>query len=198
LNRQLNAVAEAWAQPRHAIFFLFADEEALPFNRRLGFEPVVESQPVLPVLGARAAPGLYKLSVDDPDHRALIYDLAQRRTHVSNRVAVLNPALLMFHVLYMLRDHVHHIPDLNVVVLSKRAGERLTIYDVIGPSMPGFNQLYPFLAAESDREVVFAFWPDRLGIDQEIGLRPLTSNNLHVKGTFDASRPVLFPFTAHA
>lgn len=198
LNRQLNAAAEVWAQPRHSFIFLFADDEALPFYRRLGFTPAVESQPVLPVRGCRPEPGLYKLTVDNPDARTLIYDLAQRRTHVSDRLGALNPRLLMFHVLYMLRDHVYHVPALDVVVLCRRAAERLTIYDVVGPSMPDFGVLYPFLAAETDREVVFAFWPDRLGIDRGIGLRPLASNNLHLKGDFDTSQPVIFPFTSHA
>lgn len=198
LNQELTQRAEDWARPQHRFCFLFADDDAVPFYRKLGFEPVPESQPVLPVRGARPRPGLCRLDLGRREHLSLIHDLAQSRTPVSSELGVLSSKLLMFHVLLPLRGHAYHDPELGVVVLLKREADRVTIYDVVGPSVPEFRALYPYLAAETDREVVFAFWPDRLQIREEVHLRELKSNNLHVKGEIDLSRPVLFPFTSHA
>jgi hypothetical protein len=128
----------------------------------------------------------------------MLYNLARDRAPVSDRLGMLNAKLVMFHALYTLRDRALYVPQLDVVAFCKRDATRLTICDIVGRDLPQWSALYPFLADESDTEVAFGFWPDRLGIPDEIRLRELTANNLHVKGDFDASRPVLFPFTAHA
>jgi ribosomal protein S18 acetylase RimI-like enzyme len=197
LNRTLTRMAEERATA-HPFLFLFADDEALPFYRKLGFRAVIESEPVLAIRGVRPQPGARSLDPGCEDDRALLYDLARRRATVSDRLGVLNAKLVMFHALYTLRDRALYIPQLELVVFCKRDATRLTIYDVVGRELPPWSVLYPFLADESDTEIAFGFWPDRLGVADEIRLLELTANNLHVKGVFDASRPVLFPFTAHA
>jgi ribosomal protein S18 acetylase RimI-like enzyme len=198
LNRALTRIAEERALAAHPFLFLFADDEALPFYRKLGFRAAIEAEPVLPVRGAPPRPGARKLDLSREDERALLYGLARRRAPVSDRLGVLSAKLLMFHALYTLRDRALYIPQLEVVAFCKRDATRLTVYDVVGRELPPWPVLYPFLADESDTEIAFGFWPDRLGIPDEIRLRELTANNLHVKGEFDTSRPVLFPFTAHA
>ncbi len=198
LNRALTRMAEEWARPAHPFLFLFADDDAVAFYRKLGFQPVIESEPVLPIRGMRPQPGARALDFGHEDDRALLYNLAMNRTPVSEQLGVLSAKLLMFHALYPLRDHARYIPALDVVAFCKRDATRLTIYDIVGRALPPWSTLYPFLADEADTEVAFEFWPERLGIPDEIRLRELTANNLHVKGEFDASQPLLFPFTAHA
>ncbi len=92
-----------------------------------------------------------------------------------------------------------YIPFLEVAVLFRRREGVLTLYDIVGPRLPAFSQLLPFLIVPGDREAVFWFATDLLGdlaAFGPLGHRPLTGNNLHVRGGFPVSSPFIFPFTA--
>ena len=68
--------------------------------------------------------------------------------------------------------------------------------DIVGPEIPRFRDLYPYLAERSDRAVEFHFFTDRLQTGRTT-TRPLRGNYPFVKGTFPVDRPV-FPFTSRA
>lgn len=203
LNRRLTDEALAWARETgHDAFFLFADDEAIPFYQRLGFQPVNDYAMVARIPPPAPRPGLRKLEVDDPADLALISALAQERSAVSDVLGVLNQKLLMFHALYSLRAHAYHVPALDVVVFFKVDGPRLKVHDVVGRRVPAFEELHPFLAAATPApppgEIWFHFMTDKIGVEGATP-RALEGNNTHVLPGFPlAGERLVFPFTAHA
>lgn len=209
LGRQLTEVALRWAADHgHEFFMLFSSEEALPFYRSQGFTPAAEHTPVLRLAGERscaadgdaATCGIRALDMTQPADRTLLYRLACRRCPVSQQLGVLNERLLMFRALFAPRGSgTHYIPSLDVAVQFRRRDGVLTLFDVVGPRLPTFAELSPFLIAPGDREVVFWFMTDLLGDLAPFGSlehRPLAGNNLHLQGLFPVSSPFVVPFSA--
>jgi hypothetical protein len=124
--------------------------------------------------------------------------LAERRAPVSDTLGVIGPKLFMFHALYQFPGRLYHVRDLDVAVAIGREGPRLTVYDVVGPRMPRFDELCPYLVSSDTTEIDFYFVPDKLEIDN-LRWRVLQGNNLHDRGDIPLrSERFLFPFTAHA
>ena len=200
LNRELTHRAMEWADSRHDFYFLFADDDAVPFYRRLGFRPATESRPVFGVRGAAPTPGLRKLDPARADDLQVVDRASRERTAVSDALGVLNHRLLMFHALGPLRDYAHTIEELGVVVFSKRSGARLTVFDVVGPQVPVWERLYPYLAARDDEEACLYFAPDKLRPEVPVRFEEVPDNNLHLWGELPAGlgERFVFPFTSHA
>jgi GNAT superfamily N-acetyltransferase len=198
LNRGLTRAALEWASPTHAGFFLFADDDAVPFYRRCGFEPAPETSWTMAVEKPALRPGLRKLDPEDDRDIDLVFGLACARDPVSDALGVFNPKLLMFHWLLRLREHGYHVPDLEVVVFFRTEGEVMTLIDVVGKQVPPFHDLHPYLAGETHGEVRFGFIPDKMKVDGP-GRFALLRNNMHVLSPFrwpaDAH---MVPHTAHA
>jgi len=196
LNRQLTDIGLKWAQGRHDGVFLFSDEGAVPFYKRCGFFPMQEYVEWVPVTPPRHCGGAIRLDPGDKHDRDKISAYAKRRTPVSNTFGVLNDKLLMFHVLYSLRNDIHEIPDLNCLVFCRRTKEGLSIYDIVGERVPRWEEIYPHIADPTDSVIEFHFCTDRLGL-QMTTTRQLEGNFPFVRGTFPIAKPV-FPFTSRA
>jgi GNAT superfamily N-acetyltransferase len=196
LNRRLTEAGLAWAGERHQGVFLFSSAEAIPFYRACGFKPMDE---YLECIEARAIPGRAGAIRLDPGSQAdldRIYRYAKRRVPVSHRLGVLNPKLLMFHVLHTLRGRAYEVPDLECLVFMDRKDGCLKLFDIVGERIPRFEDLHPFIAYENDRTVEFHFHTDRLGLDR-VRTMPLHGNHPFVREGFPVERPV-FPFTSRA
>ncbi len=198
LARQLMQRAMDWARDQHDCFFLFADDDAHAFYKACGFRLTPEYKARISVAGAVARPGAKKLDMQRTDHRELAYRLASHRVPVSDVLGVRNDKLLMFWCLYHLRDHIYHIPDLDALVLFKRDGGLVTVFDIVGTRLPTFADLHPYLGDPQDRAVEFLFMVDKLGL-RECDQVEVDGNGTHVCGQFplEGTRFV-FPFTAHA
>jgi GNAT superfamily N-acetyltransferase len=211
LGRQLTEAALRWASEQgHEFFMLFSSDEALPFYRSQGFTLTAEHTPVLRLVGESsgasntnsAHSGVQPLEMARPADRTLLYRLASERCPISHQLGVLNERLLMFRAVLPPREsRAHYIPSLDVAVLFRRRDGVLTLYDIVGPRLPAFAELSPFLIVPSDREVVFWFMTDLLGDLAPFGVlehRPLSGNNLHLQSGFPVSSPFVLPFTAQA
>jgi GNAT superfamily N-acetyltransferase len=197
-NRWLTRRAMEWAEPSHAGFFLFADEAAKPFYASCGFVPLDESLDLLRRESPPAQPGLRKLNPDDDEHLRLLYRLACQRSPVSDQLGAWSPKLLMFHCLYTLRDHLYHLPALDLAVFCEVVEDRLTVYDVVGRRLPPFEVLHPYLSQRPHREVCFRFMPDKLDVRPDCTI-PLSDSNAHVFPPLRLPRPrCSFPYCSHA
>lgn len=164
--------------------------------RQVGFTPCAEYVETIPAPTVTPRPGARRLDMDVPADRDGLYALAQRREVVSNRFAVRNARLLMFHALYRVRDGLWAVPELGCVVLARREAGVLHVYDIVAARMPPWAALYPSLADPDDRQIEFNFATDKLGLDA-VERTPLLGNNCHVGDGFPLAAPV-FPFTARA
>lgn len=198
LNRELTEIGLDWARDKYTGLFLFADTDAIPFYERCGFRPLDEFVESVKVPSVPHRGGAVRLDCEDRDDLDRIYELARRRAPVSNSFSVLNAKLVMFHVLYRLRNSVYEIPELGCIVFLQRHNGCLKLLDVLGERIPSLEELYPYIARESDRFIEFHFHADRLGLDDTSRrTRPLLGNNCFVRGAFPVDRPV-FPYTSRA
>ncbi len=205
-GRRLAEEALRWAsESEHESFVLFSTEEGLPFYRAQGFHFTEEHSTVLRLPEGRDAPrcqeGLRALDMNQPADQALLFRLGCNRCPVSQQLGVLNERLLMYHALITLRGGAHYIPSLEVAVLFRRRDGVLKLFDVVGPRVPLWAELAPFLIQPGDREVVFWFMTDLLGDLSSVGpveQRPLLGNNLHLQEKLPLAGSFLFPFTAQA
>ncbi len=199
LSAKLMKLATEWATDTHAFFFLFANEEAFPFYERCGYRRYSEYKYHLPVVGRPAIPGLVRLDVQNAGHLGMIFRYASERAPVSSALGVNSPKLLMFWCLYGLRDHIYHVPELDLLVLLGRQGNLLTIYDLVGRDLPAFTTIYPYVGHPDDQTVNFLFLPDRLGLRDGVERIEVTENGTHLSGHFPLSdTPFIFPLTSHA
>jgi GNAT superfamily N-acetyltransferase len=196
LNRKLTAIALDWAHGKHCGIFLFSNKDAIPFYRSGGFEQLDEYVEIAEATPVPARGGAVRLDPENKHDLDRIYSYAKRRTPVSDRFSVLNAKLIMFHVLYLLRNHVYEIPDLECLVFYKRTKGCLSILDILGERIPLMRELYPYIADANDRIIEFHFFTDKLGLDKTKA-RPLLGNHPFTKGTFPVQKPI-FPFTSRA
>jgi len=198
LSRDLMLKAMDWAREAHDFFFLFADEEAIPFYRKCGFRPVDEYKARLAVSGRRAVPGAEKLDLKNGRHLGLISDIAANRLPVSELLGVTNRRLFMFWCFYFLKDNIYYVSDLDLLVLYERREEVVTVSDIVGKNIPAFTDIYPYIASENDRAVEFLFMPDRLKLHHPDWVK-VTENGTHLSGDFPLETgKFIFPLTAHA
>ncbi len=197
LNRRLHEIALPEALAKHRWAFLFADDDAVPFYRKCGFRPVNAHAVVVPLPAVAPDPGIEKLDIDDAAVRDSIFQLACIRAPVSQVFSTANPKLLMYQLLYKLRNHAWRIPALDAVVLMKRDGARTVVYDILARELPRFGQLAPFLVEGGAREVEFRFSVDALDVPSW-KLRELPGHNAHVLGDFELGLQPVFPFTSEA
>lgn len=185
----------------HPFCYLFADDDALPLYRSLGFDPMPEAVTVIDGVTAVRREGAHLLDMARADDLAHVHGWAVARAPASLRLGAWHTKLLMFHVLGGLRRDVWWIEPLQVVVLARRRGHELTLFDVVGKAIPTLDAIIPFLAQPGDERIVVRFEADQLGDLQRLGrvsMRPLLGNNLHVRGAFPCRAPCVFPLTAQA
>jgi ribosomal protein S18 acetylase RimI-like enzyme len=198
LNRRLTEIALEWIAPRHDFVFLFSDEDAIPFYRATGFQPLIESRPFVGVSGCEDMAEWRRLDLAVPADRALIERLSRERTPVSDVLGVNSHELFMFHALYTMTDCLHYLPDDDLLVLFRRDGERLFLHDVVGLAVPPFSELYPRIGSPETAEVIFSFVPDKLA-PADLRWRPYPDNGLFDRGDLPVrGREFLFPITSQA
>jgi ribosomal protein S18 acetylase RimI-like enzyme len=196
LNSELTRRALAWADERHAFTFLFADEEAVAYYRKRGFEPLDETRPRVRPEARPPMPGARKLDLNEPADRRFFAEAVQARAPVSNRLGALEPRLTMFHALYGYLGDLLAVDELGAVVACSRSAGMLTISDVVAPVMPDFKELYPYLASGEAEDVTFDFECDALGV-QPFERIPY-DGGAHVRGASPLRSPIVFPETARA
>ena len=199
INSELTCKATAWAEKEHDFFFLFADTDAFSYYKGHGFKRVTENKNIYPLEGIPTNNKSRKLNVNDKSDRDLIYRIATKREPVSNLLGILNEKLFMFWCLYFLRDNIYYIEQLDTLVLLERKNNVLTIYDIVSPKMPLFNDIYVHIGRPDDKSAEFLFMPDKLGL-KNYDLAPLKKvSDCHIKGNFPLeNQQFIFPCTSHA
>lgn len=201
LNFELTQKVLEWATSRHDFYFLFADEMALPFYKRCGFRMVDESKTILKLEGhpTKATGNIKKLNIDSQSDRDLIYKMANERAAVSDLLGVFNPKLFMFWCLYGLNDYIHYIPDLDSIIIYSKENGKIIIYDIVAPTIPSFEQFYPFIAEANDSVVEFKFMTDKMELACYETISEKINVGTHLMGSFPLEGiPFQFPLTAHA
>ena len=196
LNRDLTKRALELATP-HAGLILFADDAARGYYENTGFRPLRESlATITPTQTDLQNGNLSKLDLRDTKILDDLYQRVQRRAAPSQIFSIQMPRLFMFHVLYTMRDCCYAIPDLDCVVLIKRDGEQLIIYDILADQIPPWEALAPHVMTAQTRSVHFHLYPEQLSIPEWQELT-LEGSSAYTRGSFPLDAPI-FPFTGRA
>jgi len=199
LNMELSQRAIEWADQEHDFYFLFADTEAYPFYKRVGFRQINEHRIVHPLQDLNPIKGAIKLNIKKEDDRALAYRIAGEREPVSDVLGFCNKRLFMFRIVYFLNDYIYYVPKFDLLVLYKRERGVLTLFDIVGKKMPSFGELYPHISDVSDTKVEFLFMTDKMDLDMAEYVLVEPGNGTHVMGDFPfEGQQFIFPFTCHA
>jgi GNAT superfamily N-acetyltransferase len=198
LNRELTEIAMNWASAGHDFIFLFSSEEGLPYYERTGFHAISENRVRIRAPRCQKVSRIDSLTIEDKGVLQKVFDLASDRVPVSDVLGILSPKLLMFHVLYTLKNCIYYVPQLDAVVFYKRKDGCLKVFDILSRREIPFGEIYPFIADESDQEVEFLFMTDKLGLD-EFETVENRENSVFVHGAFPFQDGCFqFPFTAQA
>jgi len=196
LNRELTEAGLGWAEGKHEGVFLFSDDEAIPYYEKQGLQSIEEFMHVIRPEPTPRRAGAVQLFPDDETDLRRIQSLVEDRAAVSREFFMFNPRLVMFHVLYFVRDAVFEIPDLDCLVFCRRKNGILSIYDIIGTRIPLFEELYPYLADQSDKAVEFHFSTDLLDV-APVEKKAIIGNHPMVRPGFPVQDPI-FPYTSRA
>jgi GNAT superfamily N-acetyltransferase len=198
LSLKLNQIAMEWARANHDFFFLFADEDAHKFYKVCGFRLTDEYKARIAVTGGVVLPGAEKLDMQRADHVERVYRLASDRDSVSDILGVHNSKLFMFWSVTYLNEYIHHISAFNILILYKRVNGLVTIYDIVGATMPTFAEIYPYICHPSDEAVEFLFMVDKLNLGS-VEYVKVEGNGTHLFGDFPLEGDrIIFPFTSQA
>lgn len=198
LSFDLTQKAMDWARNNHDLFYLFADNEAAGFYQKCGFRRIDEYKACLSVTGKDAQPGAVMLDLKTKNDLELIYRLAVERTPVSDVLGVSNSKLFMFWCLLDFENCIHYISELNLLVIFKRSKGLLTIYDIVGATIPSFTTIYPYISSKTDEKIEFLFMVDKLDLGS-YDLIKVDDNGTHILDDFPVEpSQFILPFTAHA
>jgi len=196
LSRELTNIGLEWAKEKHEGIFLFADEDAIPYYEKTGFNALDEYIQIIRVVPQPSNGRIIKLDPAKASDLDEIYRYARQRAPLSDIFSIMNAKLLMFHVLYFLKDHIYAIPDLNILISFKHEQGMLKIFDIIGAQIPKFEDIYPYISSPESDVIEFHFHTDKLDISA-VETKRLSGNHLFVRSGFPLQEPV-FPYTSRA
>jgi len=127
----------------------------------------------------------------------IVYDKVISRSVVSNIFSCLSDKLLMFHILYSLKNKLYYIDDLDLLIAMEQKNRRLIIYDIIGKEIPEFSVLESYLNQISVDEYEFRFHVDKLKLEGA-ELIELKGNNFFTWEKSLLNNISVFPFTIQA
>lgn len=141
--------------------YLFANDEVLDFYPRFGFRRVFEKRPFLP---RRIENDCVPLHLDCRSERVRSY-LWSRRAHSGQFDCLGVPSVNMFHLCagYLTND-LYEIPDLGLMIVARKEGSVLKLFDVVSPGPVSFSKLCGYLPFRGVERVEFGFMPDWMDV----------------------------------
>jgi len=198
LGKKLTLKAIEWCKKDYDFIFLFADEDAVPFYRKQNFLFQKEYKYVVEMQAVQRKPGIQKLDMNNKEHLQILYKYAQGRTSVSDKIGILNEKLLMFHALYLVRDLIYYIPDLEIILFYSKKGNKFIFYDIIGKELTKFSDIFPYISDNKISFIEFLFMPDKLEL-ANFKTTEFSDNQLYIYNSSPFNNEkIIFPFTSHA
>ncbi|MFO8059354.1 MAG: GNAT family N-acetyltransferase [Bacillota bacterium] len=185
----------------YELIYVIGDRQLRDYYPRFGFRPLAETRFILPVEGRRCGDtSLRRLNTSDPRDLDLIHRLARMRRPISRVFGVDNAeGILMWYCFNVLSDCFHYWEERDTIVVFRREGSTVHLFDVIGADRITFDQLLPHVTDWDTEKMVFHFTPDRLDVRAET--RPLEGDDiLFVTGgaRWESLREFKHPTTAQA
>ncbi|NMB19665.1 MAG: GNAT family N-acetyltransferase [Firmicutes bacterium] len=169
--------------------YLYADDSALDFYPKFGFERVIEKLPVATCTIDNDHLSASKLPYDHPRIRDYVY----HRVNISEELDCLNTACInLFHIHFgYLKDCLYEIPALKTMVIAEQEGTTLVLKGVFSLQHIGFADLLMHLPFSNVERVEFGFVPPWR--DLQVVWEEAEGDPLFVRGVTCALGDVKFP-----
>lgn len=183
------------------LIYLFANQNAINFYPRFGFQLIQEKRFTLNVndeVGGITLSGCRQLDTKNIDDLRLIQKLATERIPVSKTLGVENMEYLtLWYALNVFPNDTFYVVDEETIVITKQDNETLIVYDIISAHSVNFMKLLPKIVRGKTRHVEFKFTPDRIGVSTIVSdLEPMEffirTSSSFIKDDF------VYPAIAHA
>lgn len=189
----LNKVIEDF-ENEYDFLYMFANDSALSLYLNCGFKPIYEKSFSMD-FKLNNDIKLKKLDMDNNKDRDLIIDFAKNNVFKNDVFSVKNNHhLIMFYSLFLFRDNIYYIKDLDVIVYYNIIDDKLKLIDVLSKKKVDLMDVINSLSGKNINKIEFMFTPNLdlniLNIeklkteDSTLLIRPL--NNLTTNFRFPA------------
>ncbi|WP_158808777.1 GNAT family N-acetyltransferase [Beijerinckia sp. L45] len=194
LFRALMLDALAWCDASLSGPMLLYTEDSSLYER-FGFQDVPQHKVVGAAPDIHATTGVRRLSFSSDADATLITHLLAERAPISEHVAVAGGgSLFLTQVAADDAMIVDYVESLDAVVVSKQTRDRLTLIDIVAPTIPRLSSILAVLDRRYSR-VETLFPPDKLGWSGRV---QRDDTGLMLRGAWPAAftRPFMLPPTA--
>lgn len=181
------------------IIYLFANNRVLDFYPKFGFEKVIENTYEIKVnqLQKKEA-SIKKLRVDNEEDYKTIVRLVSDRQPVSKQLGVYNDIWpLLTYCLYEYKEDLYYLVEEDIIVIMRRAEERLHIYDIISLKPINLDSIIEKIVIPDDKIVEVHFMPELNKYKVIKGFKKELDDTLFVKSKNNSLKEVVFPMTSH-
>jgi GNAT superfamily N-acetyltransferase len=204
LSRKLIDHIIAKYEHEYDFLYLFANERALDFYPKFGFERMQESSFSLNVAHLSNQPtttySVRPLSIGNPVDFSMIKNFAVKRTPVSSALSVINNEhQLLFYFILPFHDSFYYIEEADVIVIFKHEDHQLHIFDIISTTSFDINTVLKSIISPDTEVIHFYFTPD-YPIDQvKAELISQSEDTLFIRPLLkELPQHFMFPITSHA
>lgn len=169
--------------------FLHANDSVVEFYPKFEFEPIAYKQPYIEYKLENHGE-MIKLNIDDPK----VDKYLRERSQYSKVFDCLNQySINWFHLLYGFSNNIYEIPQLDLMLIVKQKGNKLTIYDIVAKKTVSFEEIAPNLYFQGIDIIQFGFNPDWLGIDYNMREYKIDDANPFAYGDLGVAKEYMIP-----
>jgi GNAT superfamily N-acetyltransferase len=142
----------------YELYFLAADEEAVPLYRKCGFEPTDENQYAVDLAG-------YQLIEEPLEPIAVpkekLLEVKRLSMPLSNVLSASGDEhVLMFYYTLGFKNSIYR-PQQDVYTIFEIEGDKLNLYDILSPNKVDIEELIQQITPKSVKTVICHFTPDQ-------------------------------------
>lgn len=203
LSRKLIDHIIAMYEQECDFIYLFANDSALDFYPKFGFERMQESSFSINASHLRNQTSkthfVRPLSMNNSVDFTMIKKFAEERVPVSSILSVMNNEhQLLFYFILPFHDFFYYIEDADVVVIFRHEEHLLHIFDIISTKSIDINAILNSIISPETEAIQFYFTPDYALDHMEAELIPQSEDTLFVRPFLnELPKQFMFPITSH-
>lgn len=204
LSRKLIDHIIAKYEHEYDFIYLFANDSALDFYPKFGFERMQESSFSINASHLRnqtsKTHSVRPLSMNNSVDFSMIKKFAEEKVPVSSILSVVNNEhQLLFYFILPFHDSFYYIEEADVVVIFRHEEHQLHIFDIISTSHIDINVILNSIISPETEVIHFYFTPDYAIDHIESALISQSEDVLFVRPLLkELPKHFMFPITSHA
>ncbi|WP_375102789.1 GNAT family N-acetyltransferase [Paenibacillus sp. RS8] len=204
LSRKLIDHIIAKYEHEYDFIYLFANDSALDFYPKFGFERMQESSFSIKASYLRnqmsKTSSVRRLSMNNSVDFTLLKQFAEERIPVSSILSVIeNEHQLLFYFILPFHDSFYYIEEADVVVIFRHEDQQLHIFDILSTTSIDINAILHSIVSPETEVIHFYFTPDYAIDHLETELVPQSEDTLFMRPLLkELPKHFMFPITSHA